>query len=41
VVADPAFVSTPQPVSRAHLERESVGPAFIDYLATNWDDFVA
>ena len=25
---------------RAHLEAESVGPAFIDYLATNWDDFV-
>ncbi len=40
VVADPAFVSDPQPVTRAHLEAESVGPAFLDYLATNWDDFV-
>ena len=27
-------------MTRAHLEAESVGPAFIDYLATNWDDFV-
>jgi 2,4-dienoyl-CoA reductase-like NADH-dependent reductase (Old Yellow Enzyme family) len=40
VTADPAFVSEPQPVTRAHLEAESVGPAFVDYLATNWDDFV-
>jgi len=40
VVADPAFVSTPQPVTRAHLEAEHVGPGFIDYLATGWDDFV-
>jgi 2,4-dienoyl-CoA reductase-like NADH-dependent reductase (Old Yellow Enzyme family) len=37
---DPAFVSLAQPVSRAHLAAEYVGPAFIDYLATNWDDFV-
>jgi len=41
VVADPTFVSTPQPVSAEHLRAESVGPAFVDYLATNWDDFVA
>ncbi len=40
VVADVAFVSTPQPVTRAHLEAEHVGSRFIDYLATNWDDFV-
>ena len=39
-VSDPAFVSHPQPVTRAHLEAESVGPAFVAYLATNWDDFV-
>ena len=39
-LTDPAYVSTPQPVTRAHLEAEFVGPAFIDYLATNWDDFV-
>lgn len=41
VLDDPAFVSTPQPVTREHLAAESVGPAFVDYLATNWDDFVA
>jgi 2,4-dienoyl-CoA reductase-like NADH-dependent reductase (Old Yellow Enzyme family) len=41
VVSDPAFASTPQPVSREHLEAEHVGPAFVDYLATNWDDFVS
>jgi 2,4-dienoyl-CoA reductase-like NADH-dependent reductase (Old Yellow Enzyme family) len=40
VLVDPAFVSVPQPVSRAHLEAEALGPAFVDYLATNWDDFV-
>ncbi|MGA8255283.1 MAG: NADH:flavin oxidoreductase [Nocardioides sp.] len=39
--ADPTFASLPQPVSREHLEAESVGPAFIDYLASGWDDFVA
>lgn len=39
-VADPTWASIPQPVSRAHLEAERVGPAFVDYLATNWDDFV-
>ncbi|QIG43802.1 NADH:flavin oxidoreductase [Nocardioides anomalus] len=41
VLADPGFVSTSQPVSREHLEAEHVGPAFVDYLATNWDDFVS
>jgi len=40
VLADPEFVSIPQPVSRAHLEAEYTGPAFLEYLATNWDDFV-
>ncbi|MDO9456423.1 NADH:flavin oxidoreductase [Nocardioides sp.] len=39
-IADPGWASLPQPVTRAHLEAESVGPAFVDYLATNWDDFV-
>ena len=39
-LADAAFESTPQPVTRDHLEAESVGPAFVEYLATNWDDFV-
>ena len=40
VLADPEFVSIPHPVSRAHLEAEYTGPAFLEYLATNWDDFV-
>ncbi len=41
VAADPDFVSEPQPFPRARLEAEHVGPVFIDYLADNWDDFVA
>lgn len=39
-IADPSFVSDPQPVSARRLCDESVGPAFVHYLATNWDDFV-
>ena len=39
--ADPSFRSVRQPVSREHLVGESVGPDFLTYLATNWDDFVA
>jgi 2,4-dienoyl-CoA reductase-like NADH-dependent reductase (Old Yellow Enzyme family) len=41
VIADPSCRSLPQPVSADHLRSESVGPAFLNYLATNWDDFVA
>ncbi|NDV04918.1 NADH:flavin oxidoreductase [Rhodococcus sp. IEGM 248] len=41
VLADPAFTSLCQPVSRRHLETQHLGGAFIDYLATDWDDFVA
>ncbi len=40
-LADPTFVSVGQPVTREHLQREYVGPAFIDYLATGWKDFVS
>jgi 2,4-dienoyl-CoA reductase-like NADH-dependent reductase (Old Yellow Enzyme family) len=40
-VTDPAFRSLEQPVPREHLVSESVGPAFLRYLSTNWDDFVA
>lgn len=40
-VADPAYVSAPQPWTRDHLADESVSPSFVDYLATGWDDFVA
>ncbi|MDP3907040.1 NADH:flavin oxidoreductase [Novosphingobium sp.] len=39
VVADPAFASTPTPVTRAHLEAEGLGAAFVDYMAT-WKGFV-
>jgi 2,4-dienoyl-CoA reductase-like NADH-dependent reductase (Old Yellow Enzyme family) len=41
VLADSAFASLPQPVSREHLAAERVGPRFVDYLAAGWDDFVA
>ena len=39
-LADPDFRLV-QPRPREHFVRESVGPAFLDYLATGWDDFVA
>lgn len=39
-IADAGWASTSQPVTREHLAAESVGPAFVDYLATTWDDFV-
>ncbi|WP_245551700.1 hypothetical protein [Gordonia hirsuta] len=39
-VTDPDFVSDPVPVTAERLRAESVGPAFIEYLSTNWDDFV-
>lgn len=38
--SDPGFVSSPLPVSRAHLQSEGLGPHFIDYMAT-WEGFVA
>lgn len=41
VEATPDFVSEPQPFSRSRLEEEHLGAAFIDYLGSNWDDFVA
>lgn len=39
-LADGDFAAVDQPVTRAHLETESVGPRFVDYLADNWADFV-
>ena len=39
-LADADFRSIDQPVTRDHLAAEHLGPAFIDYLATGWDDFV-
>ena len=40
-LADPDFRARPQPVSRDVLRAELVGPAFMDYLAADWDDLVA
>ena len=40
VLADRTFASVEQPVTRGHLADEAVGPRFVDYLATTWDDFV-
>lgn len=40
VLRDSSFNSLPPPFSRSHLEAEAVGPRFIEYLATEWDDFV-
>jgi 2,4-dienoyl-CoA reductase-like NADH-dependent reductase (Old Yellow Enzyme family) len=40
-LADPCFRARPQPVSREVLRSELVGPAFMDYLAADWDDLVA
>lgn len=41
VLSDPSFSSIDHPVSRAHLEAQGLGCTFIDYLANDWDDFVA
>lgn len=41
VVADPSYVSIGTPVTREHLLAQSVSPAFVDYLAAGWADFVA
>ncbi len=41
VIADPTYRSVPHPVPADHLVAESVGPRFLEYLSTNWDDFVA
>jgi 2,4-dienoyl-CoA reductase-like NADH-dependent reductase (Old Yellow Enzyme family) len=40
-LADRGFRARPHPVSRDVLRSELVGPAFIDYLAADWDDLVA
>ncbi len=39
-IADPGFESIARPVTRAHLQGEGLGPAFIDYMATAWQGFV-
>jgi 2,4-dienoyl-CoA reductase-like NADH-dependent reductase (Old Yellow Enzyme family) len=40
-LADPAFASIERPVSRAHLQAEGLGPAFLDYVTSTWPRFVA
>ena len=38
---DPGFESVERPVTRAYLQAQGLGPAFIDYMATGWKGFVA
>ena len=38
--ADLGFESEPQPFPAQRLRDESVGPKFLNYLSTGWDDFV-
>jgi 2,4-dienoyl-CoA reductase-like NADH-dependent reductase (Old Yellow Enzyme family) len=40
-LGDPDFRVRERPVSREDLRAESVGEAFLDYLAAGWDDLVA
>ena len=40
-LADPAFCSIALPVTRAHLQAEGLGPAFLQYVSSNWPRFVA
>ena len=40
-LADPGFCSIERPVSRAHLQAEGLGPAFVQYVSSTWPRFVA
>ncbi|GCL63817.1 NADH:flavin oxidoreductase [Pseudaquabacterium pictum] len=40
-LADPAFQCVERPVTRAWLEKEGLGPAFIGYVASTWKNFVS
>ena len=40
IAADPAFEPVPNPVTRDYLQKEGLGEAFIDYMAS-WKGFVA
>lgn len=40
-IADPGFAAAALPVSAEHLRQEGVGPAFLDYLSTAWQNFVS
>ena len=39
-MASADFRAIERPVTRAHLEREGLGAAFVDYMAKGWRDFV-
>ena len=39
-LADAGFYSIERPVSRAHLQAEGLGPAFLDYVSSTWPRFV-
>ena len=39
-LADPGFAAIARPVSRAHLQAEGLGPAFIQYVTSTWQNFV-
>ncbi len=39
-LADPQFRCIERPVSRAHLQAEGLGPAFIQYVSSTWPRFV-
>ncbi|MEZ0340131.1 NADH:flavin oxidoreductase [Mycobacterium sp. pV006] len=41
VLSDPGFRAVSHPVPAEHLVAELVGPRFLEYLSTNWDDMVA
>ncbi len=40
-LADAAFTCIERPVSRAHLQAEGLGPAFLQYVTSTWPRFVA
>ena len=39
-LADPGFCSIARPVTRAHLQAEGLGPAFLNYVTSTWKNFV-
>ncbi len=40
-LADSSFAAMSLPVTRSHLEAEAIGPPFLDYLSTQWRNFVS
>jgi 2,4-dienoyl-CoA reductase-like NADH-dependent reductase (Old Yellow Enzyme family) len=40
-LTDPHYRSPALPVSRAHLQAEGLGPAFLQYVSSTWPNFVA